>query len=62
MPIPRCQGNPCINDINPKTSGQKGIVQMISFQTNTVNYRYNVTDGTLKKITLYPFLRYTGVT
>ena len=28
----------------------------------TVNYRYNVIDGTLKKITLYPFLRYTGIT
>ena len=29
---------------------------------STVNYRYNVIDGTLKKLRLYPFLRYTGMT
>ena len=29
---------------------------------DTVNYRYNVTDGTLKKLRYIRFLRYTGIT
>ena len=29
---------------------------------STVNYRYNVTDGTLKKLRYIRFLRYTGIT